>query len=89
MLATDLAIPFFGYKSHISIDRKFGLIQESNGGKSVIRSRVEHAFADKKSQTRLFARTVGIVRAAMRIGLVNIVYNMRHFLFLERISVSA
>ena len=25
--ATDLAIPFFGYKSHISIDRKFRLIR--------------------------------------------------------------
>ena len=26
--ATDLAIPFFGYKSHISIDRKFRFIRE-------------------------------------------------------------
>ncbi|OUJ16280.1 transposase, partial [Acetobacter sp. DsW_063] len=120
--STDLAIPFFGYKSHISIDRKFRLIrkwkttdaaasdgarlreglldktntaasvwadtayrskanedfmekhgfiskvhrekphlkpmprhiQRSNAGKSVIRSRVEHVFADQKSQTGLF-----------------------------------
>ncbi|WP_156477832.1 transposase, partial [Acetobacter malorum] len=139
--ATDLAIPFFGYKSHVSIDRKFrfirkwkttdaaasdgarlreGLldktntassvwadtayrskanedfmdkegfvskvhrkkphlkpmprhIQRSNAGKSVIRSRVEHVFADQKSQTGLFVRTVGITRATMRIGLANIV----------------
>lgn len=28
MPATDLAIPSFGYKSHISIDRKFRLIQK-------------------------------------------------------------
>uniref|UniRef100_UPI000495D0AD IS5/IS1182 family transposase n=1 Tax=Kozakia baliensis TaxID=153496 RepID=UPI000495D0AD len=28
MPATDLAIPFFGYKSHISIDRKFRLIRK-------------------------------------------------------------
>jgi len=157
ILATDLAIPFFGYKSHISIDRKFrfirkwkttdaaasdgarlreGLldktntastvwadtayrskanenfmekggfvskvhrkkphlkpmprhIQKSNAGKSVIRSRVEHVFADQKSQTGLFIRTVGITRATMRIGLANIVYNMRRFLFLERINASA
>jgi hypothetical protein len=27
-LSTDLAIPFFGYKSHISIDRKFRLIRK-------------------------------------------------------------
>ncbi|MBS1079755.1 IS5/IS1182 family transposase, partial [Gluconobacter kondonii] len=46
-------------------------------------------FADQKSQTGLFIRTVGITRATMRIGLANIVYNMRRFLFLERISASA
>ena len=157
MPSSDLAIPFFGYKSHVSIDRKFrfirkwkttdaaandgarlreGLldksntassvwadtayrskanedfmekegfvskvhrkkphlkpmprhIQKSNAGKSVIRSRVEHVFADQKSQTGLFIRTVGITRATMRIGLANIVYNMRRFLFLERISANA
>ncbi|GBR00837.1 IS5 family transposase [Acetobacter oeni] len=155
--ATDLAIPFFGYKSHISIDRKFRLIrkwkttdaaasdgarlreglldktntastvwadtayrskaneafmekqgfvsrvhrkkphlklmprhiQRSNAGKSVIRSRVEHVFADQKSQMRLFIRTIGITRATMRIGLANIVYNMRRFLFLERVGGAA
>jgi hypothetical protein len=48
-------------------------VQKSNAGKSVIRSRVEHVFADQKSQ----------------IELANIVYNMRRFLFLERISASA
>lgn len=41
-------------------------IQKSNAGKSVIRSRVEHVFADQKSQTGLFIRTVGIVRATMK-----------------------
>ncbi|MGC5749671.1 transposase [Gluconobacter sp. NFX36] len=63
--------------------------QKSNAGKSVIRSRVEHVFADQKSQTGLFVRTVGITRATMRIGLANIVYNMRRFLFLQRISTTA
>ena len=64
-------------------------IQRSNAGKSVIRSRVEHVFADQKSQTGLFVRTVGITRATMRIGLANIVYNMRRFLLLERINAAA
>ena len=32
-------------------------------GKSVIRSRVEHVFADQKSQTRLLVRTVSITQA--------------------------
>ena len=64
-------------------------IQRSNAGKSVIRSSVEHVFADQKSQTGLFLRTVGITRATMRVGLANIVYNMRRFIFLERISATA
>ncbi|MGV4858540.1 transposase, partial [Acetobacter senegalensis] len=64
-------------------------IQRSNARKSVIRSRVEHVFADQKSQTGLFVRTVGITRATMRVGLANIVYNMRRFIFLERISTAA
>ncbi|MBS1035265.1 transposase [Gluconobacter cerinus] len=86
---TDLAIPFFGYKSHVFIDRKFRFIQKSNAGKSVIRSRVEHVFADQQSQTGLFIRTIGTTRTTMRIRLANIVYNMRRFLFLERIDASA
>ena len=71
-------------------------IQESNAGKSVIRSRVEHVFADQKSQTGLFIRTVGITRATMRIGLANIVYNItplplhgadhRHGVAIQRMS---
>ncbi|KXV55059.1 hypothetical protein AD946_00455, partial [Gluconobacter thailandicus] len=64
-------------------------IQRSNSGKSVIRSRVEHVFADQKSQTGLFVQTVGIARAIMRIGLANIVYNMRRFPFWERMNASA
>ena len=64
-------------------------IQRSNAGKSVVRSRVEHVFADQKAQTGLFVRTVGITRVTMRIGMANIVYNMRRFLFLEWISTTA
>ncbi len=64
-------------------------IRRSNAGKSVIRSRVEHVFADQKPETGLFVRTVGILRATMRIGVANIVYNMRRFLLLERINAAA
>lgn len=66
-----------------------GHSQRSNASKSVIRSRVEYVFADHNSQMGLFIRTVGITRAIMKIGLANIVYNMRRFLFLERISATA
>ncbi|KXV36204.1 transposase [Gluconobacter thailandicus] len=54
-----------------------------------MRSRVEHVFADQKSQTGLFVRTEGITRATMKIGLATIVYNMRRFLFWERMNASA
>ena len=77
------------FTGKIRISSLPGHIQQSNAGKSVIRSRVEHVFADQKSQIGLFVRTVGITWATMRIGLTNIVYNMRRFLFLELISASA
>ena len=64
-------------------------IQKSNAGTSIVRSRVEHVLADQKSQTGLFIRTVGITRTTMRIGLANIVYNIRRFLFLERLNAAA
>ena len=63
-------------------------VQRSNAGKFVIRSGVEHVFADQKSQMGLCIRTVGITRGTMKIGLANIVYNMRRFIFLERICAT-
>ncbi|MBF0853767.1 transposase [Gluconobacter wancherniae] len=48
-----------------------------------------HVSIDQKSQAGLFIGTVGISRATMRIGLANIVYNMRRFLFLERINAAS
>jgi len=62
--------------------------RRSNAGKSVIRSRVEHVFADQKSRMGLFVRPVGIKRAEMKIGLANLVYNIRRFLYLERINAT-
>ncbi|PAL19985.1 hypothetical protein B9K05_13450 [Acetobacter syzygii] len=56
---------------------------------SLIRTRVEHAVADMKSQTEQFIRTVGITGAVMTIGLANTVYNMRRFLFMKRMNASA
>lgn len=148
----DIAIPTFGYKNHISIDRRFGLIRRwattdaaaydgaqirqglldktntagsvwadtayrskaneaflakngfvsqihrkkaagrampdkirrANARKSEIRSRVEHVFATQKDRMDLFIRTVGIARARTKIGMVNIVYNIKRLMFLNR-----
>ncbi|OUI90299.1 transposase [Acetobacter indonesiensis] len=52
------------------------------------RSRLQHTFADQKSQMRLFIRTFGITRATMKIGLATIIYTMRRFIFLEQISAT-
>jgi transposase, IS5 family len=149
---TDLAIPVFGYQSHVSIDRGFGFIRRwaatdaaayegrllreglldksntagsvwadtayrsqanetfmaengfvsrlhrkkppgrpmpartrrANGRKSKVRACIEHVFADQKSRMGLFIRTVGLARARVKIGLANLVYNVKRLAFLER-----
>jgi IS5 family transposase len=145
----DLAIPAFGYKNHIGIDRRHGLIRtwaatnaarhdgaqlpnliskantgsevfadtayrskanekhlanhrlvsrihrkkpkgkpmpwnvaRANGAKSKVRSAVEHVFARQKGPMGLVVRTIGIARATVKIGLANIVYNMKRAVWL-------
>jgi IS5 family transposase len=145
----DLAVPAFGYKNHIGIDRRHGLIRtwaatsaarhdgaqlpnltskantgsevfadtayrskanekhladhrlvsrihrkkpkgkpmprnvaRANGAKSKVRSAVEHVFARQKGPMGLVVRTIGIARATVKIGLANIVYNMKRAVWL-------
>jgi len=152
----DLAIPAFGYKNHVSIDRGFGFIRKwtasdaaahdgarleavldrtdtasdvwadtayrsakneamlkrrgfvsrihrkkpkgkpmpermriANAQKSKVRSAVEHVFAQEKGPMGLIIRTIGIARAKVKIGLANLAYNMRRFVFLtEKYAVA-
>jgi IS5 family transposase len=146
----DLAIPAFGYKNHVSIDRAHGLIRKwtathaaahdgarleevldrtntasevfadtayrsarneemlsrrgfisrihrkkpkgkpmpertrlANAQKSKVRSAVEHVFAHQKGLMGLFVRTIGLARARLKIGLANLAYNMRRFVWLR------
>jgi IS5 family transposase len=146
----DLAIPAFGYKNHIAVDRAHGLIRKwaathaaahdgagledlldrgntasevwaetayrsakneamlarrgfvsrihrkrpkgkpmpdrtriANAQKSKVRSAVEHVFAHQKGLLGLTIRTIGLARARMKIGLVNLAYNMRRFIRLR------
>ncbi len=58
--------------------------RQSNGRKSSVRCKVEHVFAHQKAHMGLFIRTIGIARAELKIGLANLVYNMKRFLFLEK-----
>jgi IS5 family transposase len=146
----DLAIPAFGYKNHIAIDRAHGLIRSwtathaaahdgarleavldrsntgsavwadtayrsakneamlarrgfssrihrkkpkgksmpertriANARKSKVRSAVEHVFAHQKGLMGLVVRTIGLQRARIKIGLANLAYNMRRFVWLQ------
>ena len=146
----DIAIPSFGYKNHIGIDRRHGLIRTwtvtdaaahdgarladlldrdntasdvfadtayrskkneahlarrgfasrihvkkpkgrpmpdatriANARKSRVRSAVEHVFAHEKGLMGLVVRTIGIARARVKIGLANLAYNMRRFIWLD------
>ena len=152
----DIAIPSFGYKNHIGIDRRHGLIRtftvsdaaahdgaklaevldgdntardvwadtayrskknedhlarrgfvsrihvkkpkgrpmpeptrRANARKSAVRSKVEHVFAHEKGIMGLTVRTIGIVRARAKIGLANLAYNMRRFVWLDGRGASA
>ncbi|MCU4162122.1 IS5 family transposase [Acidiphilium sp. AL] len=59
-------------------------IAKANAIKSKIRARVEHVFAQQKDKMGLFIRTIGIKRAAAKITLVNLAYNMNRLIFHER-----
>jgi len=60
--------------------------RRANGLKSKVRSRVEHVFATQKDRMGLFVRTIGIARATIKIGMANLVYNIKRRLFLRRMA---
>ncbi|MER0239597.1 IS5/IS1182 family transposase, partial [Fulvimarina sp. MAC8] len=53
----------------------------ANGRRSAIRSKVEHVFARQKGPMGAFIRTIGIVRAEAKIGMVNLAYNLTRFVW--------
>ena len=48
-----------------------------NSVKSKIRCRVEHVFAAQKDRMDLFIRSIGVARATTKIGMANLVYNIK------------
>lgn len=83
-----------GYRSHVHKKGTRGRPlsereQHANKKKSKVRVRVEHIFGSiTNEQKGLFVRTIGLVRAKMKIGMMNLVYNMRRFVFLRRRGLS-
>jgi transposase, IS5 family len=57
-------------------------IARANGIKSRVRAAVEHVFAHEKGAMGLVVRTIGLARARVKIGLANLVYNMKRALWL-------
>ena len=49
-----------------------------------VRAHIEHVFAEQKGRMGLFVRTIGLARATTKIGLANLVHNMRRLLWLQR-----
>ena len=64
-------------------------VGRANNAKSAIRAHVEHVFAEQKDRMDLFIRTIGLPRAATKIGLANLVYNLKRLVFLERRAAGA
>jgi IS5 family transposase len=58
--------------------------RRANRARSAIRSAIEHVFAEQKQRMKLFVRTVGLARATVKIGMVNMAYNMKRLVWLER-----
>jgi IS5 family transposase len=64
--------------------------EAANKTRSKVRARVEHVFGNQhNSMGGKFVRTIGIVRAAVKIGMQNLAYNMRRLVVLERAAAVA
>lgn len=60
--------------------------KQGNHTRSKTRCRVEHIFGAQSNLRKKAIRSIGCVRARAEIGMMNLVYNMRRFCYLERIS---
>src|SRR5438105_4509072 len=78
----------FSSKASVAVVRTCGEAQKAaNTTRSKVRARVEHVFGDQKNGMGAeLVRTIGIVRARCKIGMTNLVYNMRRFIILERMG---
>ena len=82
-----------GFVSHIHRKKPKGkampeATHRANNTKSKVRARVEHVFAEQKDRMHLFIRTIGIARATIKIGMTNLVYNIKRLIFLRRAGLA-
>jgi hypothetical protein len=81
------------FRDGVNIASEFTLSEAqkaANTTRSKVRARVEHVFGDQKNGMGAeLVLTIGIVRARCKIGMTNLVYNMRRFVCLERMAAAA
>ena len=85
---SSVAVPAFGYKNNISIDRRHGLIRRWTATNAAAHDGARLAdlidvFAYQKGPMGLLIRTIGMARARVKIGLANLAYNMRRYVWLS------
>lgn len=59
-------------------------IRRGDASRSKVRAAVEHVFAQQKGAMGLFVRTIGLARAKVKIGMADLVYNIRRLVWQER-----
>jgi transposase, IS5 family len=69
-----------GYTSKVHFRKPKGkpmpeAYRRANAARSKVRSAIEHVFAAEKHRFKLFVRTMVSTGAAMKIGMVNLIYN--------------
>ena len=93
-IETEARLKEDGYKSRIhrrgARNRPLSQRQQAgNTTRSRVRARVEHVFADQEAAMGgKFVRTIGMARACVKIGMMNLVYNMRRLVWLERVAAA-
>ena len=91
----EAALKVQGLKSRIhrraTRSHPLSAVQEkANRKRSQVRARIEHVFgAQQTSLGGRLVRTIGLVRAKAKIGLQNLVYNIRRMIALERNAAAA
>ena len=63
--------------------------RKANRARSKVRPAIETVFAGQKHRFGLFVRTIGLARARTKIGLANLAYNLKRFLWIEARPVAA
>ena len=88
----EMMLEAMGCRSHVHKKGKRGKpltssAKKANTKKSKVRARVEHVFGSiTNEQGGLFSRVIGFSRNAFKVGMMNVVYNMRRFVTLHRMS---